>query len=160
MSIRARRPGLCDPQCVNCCFSTFDEPMTKDCEKCGPRLRDIERQKKIADKQTAEIVEKGKTVTFENKTDTAFDVSVGIVFHKSGLYRISITDEKVSVEVEQERTAGPKRGKWERWVANEDQTNSLWRCTSCGRVVADRKYFLWKYCPNCGARMETDHGPD
>jgi len=53
-----------------------------------------------------------------------------------------------------------KTGKWERWVSNEDQMNSLWRCTSCGIVVADRKYFLWKYCPNCGARMEADHGPD
>lgn len=49
-----------------------------------------------------------------------------------------------------------KTGKWERWVSNEDQTNSLWRCTSCGIVVADRKCLLWKYCPECGAKMEVD----
>ena len=57
-------------------------------------------------------------------------------------------------------SAEPKHGKWEHWVSNEDQTNSLWRCTSCGTVLADRKYFLWKYCPNCGAKMEADHDTD
>ena len=48
-----------------------------------------------------EIAEKGKTIRFENKTDVAFDVSVGIVFHKSGLYRVSIVDDKVTVELVQ-----------------------------------------------------------
>lgn len=53
-------------------------------------------------------------------------------------------------------SAEPKTGKWERWVSNEDQTNSLWRCTSCGIVIADRKCLLWKYCPKCGARMDKE----
>ena len=52
MGIRAMPRGMCDPQCISCSFSTFDEPFKKDCEKCGPRLRYIEEQKKKIDKQT------------------------------------------------------------------------------------------------------------
>lgn len=42
-------------------------------------------------------------ITFENKTDTAFDVGCGIVFRKSGLYRVSIVGRHMSVAVEPER---------------------------------------------------------
>ena len=41
-------------------------------------------------------------ITFENKTDTAFDVGCGIVFRKSGLYRVSIVGRHMSVAVEPE----------------------------------------------------------
>lgn len=41
-------------------------------------------------------------VTFENKTDTAFDVDCGIVFRKSGLYRVSIVGRHITVAVEPE----------------------------------------------------------
>ena len=47
-------------------------------------------------------------ITFENKTHTAFDVGCGIVFRKSGLYRVCIVGKHVSVSVEPER----KKGKW------------------------------------------------
>ena len=105
--------------------------------------------------KTEEIVEKGKTIMFENKTDTAFDVSVGIMFHKSGLYRVSIMDEKVSVKMEQERTAEQKHGKW---IWKGEEGDSRWMCSECKckeyvptcNGVPD----IWEYCPNCGARME------
>lgn len=45
-------------------------------------------------------------ITFENKTDTAFDVGCGIVFRKSGLYRVSIVGGHMSVAVEPERKQG------------------------------------------------------
>ena len=43
-------------------------------------------------------------ITFENKTDTAFDVGCGIVFRKSGLYRVSIVGRHMSVAVEPEQS--------------------------------------------------------
>lgn len=84
-------------------------------------------------------------ITFENKTDTAFDVCCGIVFHKSGLYRVSITGRHMSVAVEPER----KTGHWIPFGEN------LYQCSNCGAVrkqIAFSEYF----CPNCGADMRED----
>ena len=83
-------------------------------------------------------------ITFENKTDAAFDVGCGIMFRKSGLYRVSIVGRHMSVAVEPER----KTGKWE-------DNNNIWMCNKCGKWIdilqgdADMNF-----CPNCGARME------
>ena len=97
--------------------------------------------------KTEEIVEKDKAITFENKTDTDFDVSVGIVFRKSGLYRVSIVNDKVSVEVEQER----KHGKW---TSDGIIDGGFWICTACKHVTyASGAHRVYKYCPFCGAEM-------
>ena len=45
-------------------------------------------------------------ITFENKTDDCFSVDVGIVFHKSGLYRVTVDGKHTSVEIEPERKTG------------------------------------------------------
>lgn len=84
-------------------------------------------------------------ITFENKTDTAFDVCCGIVFRKSGLYRVSIVGRHISVAVEPER----KRGKW---------INA--KCSACGNLAPfwpmASTYYHTDYCPNCGAKMRED----
>lgn len=42
----------------------------------------------------------------------------------------------------------PKRGKWLNYL----KEGLKWKCSECGS-----KYTTpWHYCPNCGARMESD----
>lgn len=48
----------------------------------------------------AEFVSKedtGDSIIFENKTDSTFEVSAGIVFHKSGLYEVSVYDNRTII---------------------------------------------------------------
>lgn len=91
-------------------------------------------------------------ITFENKTDTAFDVGCGIVFRKSGLYRVSITGRHMSVAVEPER----KKGKWihERLASTTGGSYPVVRCSICQNTMP----FEWEthYCPNCGADMRGE----
>lgn len=39
----------------------------------------------------------GDPLIFENKADCSYDVSVGIVFHKSGIYKVSIDGNKTTI---------------------------------------------------------------
>lgn len=71
-------------------------------------------------------------ITFENKTDTAFDVGCGIVFRKSGLYRVSIVGGHMSVAVEPEReneTVGCNGCRYD-WFGDP-------RCSRCARSFQD-----------------------
>lgn len=43
-----------------------------------------------------------------------------------------------------------KRGNWE----TEDLLPKLWRVCSCCGYTAARNYKKFKYCPNCGAKMD------
>ena len=43
------------------------------------------------------IIDINDQIVFENKTDSNFDVGVGIIFHTSGLYDISISGNRVIV---------------------------------------------------------------
>lgn len=90
-------------------------------------------------------------ITLENKTDTAFDVDCGIVFRKSGLYRVSIVGGHMSVAVEPER----KTGKWVDVNTRilPDKLYKPKKCSNCGK--RKEKYVTWNYCPNCGAKMEV-----
>ena len=93
-------------------------------------------------------------ITFENKTDTAFDVGCGIVFRKSGLYRVSIVGGHMSVAVEPER----KQGQWLPDNNNVYETRFVCSCCKKSEVVPTigfTKYIpLWDFCPNCGAKNE------
>ena len=42
----------------------------------------------------------------------------------------------------------PKREKWEHYL----KEGLKWKCSGCG----SRYTVPWSYCPNCGARMETE----
>lgn len=91
-----------------------------------------------------------ESITLENNTDTSFDVGVGIIFWKSGLYRVSVDGKHVSVKIEPER----KKGKW--LVYGDIPTT----CSCCHEdwdkyVNGDIWYSdeLPKYCPSCGCQM-------
>lgn len=45
----------------------------------------------------AEYVNENKPIIFKNETDSDFNVGVGIVFRKSGIYEISINDKTTTV---------------------------------------------------------------
>lgn len=43
------------------------------------------------------IVNVGEPVVFENKTDSDFEVDTGVIFHKSGLYEVSIIGKRIII---------------------------------------------------------------
>jgi rubrerythrin len=52
--------------------------------------------------------------------------------------------------VREQPTVGTvKRGKW------INQSPFDWKCSVCGYEV--EQYIHFKYCPNCGAKMESDN---
>lgn len=50
-------------------------------------------------------IEEGKKIIFENNTDSIFGVETGIVFHKSGLYDVDISNNHVVISKVDERKA-------------------------------------------------------
>ena len=48
-----------------------------------------------------------------------------------------------------------KRGKW---IGIDDYPHEDWECNRCGGIVYETQtpYEEYKYCPNCGAKMEVD----
>lgn len=85
----------------------------------------------------------GDPITFENKTDDSFIVAAGIVFRKSGLYRVTIAGKHTSVEIEPER-------KKSRWVNVND--SNVGTCASC--LARGRAWM--NFCHNCGADMKGE----
>lgn len=100
-----------------------------------------------------ETINVDEPIIFENKTEASFDVSVGVVFRKSGLYRVSVYGNNVSVQKEPERMKG-------RWNFIGD---NMFECTCCGVVYTtqqldglrnyDTDPYAPKFCSNCGADM-------
>lgn len=70
-------------------------------------------------------------------------------------------DKKISLEdalyaLEQLSSAEPKRGEWQKFNYSD---GDVMECTNCGyRDWRDRwlEDEVHNYCPNCGARMESD----
>lgn len=70
-------------------------------------------------------------------------------FKPDGEYEYIIPPEKIkAILLEQYRPKG-------RWITDIEDIN-YGKCTNCGWVgdVADNIYY--KYCPNCGAEMESE----
>lgn len=86
-------------------------------------------------------------ITFENKTDTAFDVDCGIVFHKSGLYRVSIVGRHISVAVEPERKTG-------RWI--KISPAGIYECSECHGHIMTKDIDCYDFCHKCGTKMEGE----
>lgn len=102
-----------------------------------------------------EIVNIGDPVIFENNTDSDFEVSVGIIFYKSGVYNVSIEGNKTIVS----NVGKSKIGKWinkkyyfENCYAECDQCHKQTRgITEDGGFGFH--YSFYNFCPNCGVKM-------
>lgn len=81
-----------------------------------------------------QAVNKGDPIIFENKTGSAFDVSVGIVFHESGIYEVSIAENRTVVSKVMERPPAQ---------------SEIIRCKDC-------KWFNDIGCANCAVRIVDD----
>lgn len=86
-------------------------------------------------------------IILENNTDAGFDVGVGIIFRKSGLYRVSVDGKHTFVEIEPER----KEGKW-------IDTGSGQECSECLAIQYGYDSFRY-FCPFCGADMRGEQNP-
>lgn len=50
-----------------------------------------------------------------------------------------------------------KTGKWERKYSRPGVYADLcWHCSICGGKFSDTYANMWKYCPDCGAKMEEE----
>ena len=45
----------------------------------------------------------------------------------------------------------PKTGRWIKTIGENGITSAV-RCSECG--LEDNRYMLFRYCPNCGAKMK------
>lgn len=83
-------------------------------------------------------------------------------FGGRGLVIIGYDDKLYAVAHEQivplpdDATIEPKKGKWLLHEYPDGYYHT--ECSECGKVYSENVYFLRKpnYCPNCGARMESD----
>lgn len=98
------------------------------------------------------LVRENEPIVFENKTDSSFDVSMGVVFHKSGIYEVSILGNRTVVSKVTER----KKGKWiDAYPDIEPNPMFMYGiCSVCGceQAISDKLNF----CPDCGADMRGE----
>lgn len=51
-----------------------------------------------------------------------------------------------------------KSGKWERhYIRPNVYKDLLWYCSACGIGCGYNNAFMFDYCPNCGAKMESEN---
>ena len=63
--------------------------------------------------------------------------------------RLEELDERVAIMSE------GKTGKWERHYSRSGVLSDVfWWCSNCGEKCLDNWANKYKYCPNCGAKME------
>lgn len=107
-----------------------------------------------------QFVSIGEPIVFENKTDCSFDVDVGVIFRKSGIYKVSIVENRISISKITTRVDADVRtdvrenihGTWlKRTHKGTPFVDSI--CSNCGKAY-DLYPLNYNYCPNCGARME------
>lgn len=107
----------------------------------------------------AEYVNEDKPIIIKNETDSDFNVGVGIIFRKSGIYEISINDKTTIVTKVSER----KTGRWIPCTKNglplsemayrEGQKWYGYKCSNCNFIYKGNALTESPYCKKCGARM-------
>lgn len=99
----------------------------------------------------------GEPIVFENKTECKFEVCAGVVFHKSGVYEVSILGNRTIVSEVPKR----KTGEWIEYDSDEDKYDVI-KCPCCKHTFTVDAYHWtdigfvkddFKFCPNCGAKM-------
>ena len=104
------------------------------------------------------IVDVGDPVFFENKTDSIYEVSAGIIFKKSGVYEVTIVGNKTRVTKVTERKHG-------HWIVDRPNPNYspfdgsseyFCKCSECGATIGDSKRFSNLFCYHCGTEMDEE----
>ena len=101
----------------------------------------------------AEYVNENKPIIIKNETDSDFNVGAGIVFRKSGIYEITVTDSTITVTKVSERKTG-------RWIPHLQDARGYadeYECSACKRFVHfpyPTRICDYEYCPYCNAKME------
>lgn len=84
-------------------------------------------------------------IVFENKTESKYEVCVGIVFHKSGIYEVSVVGNRTIVS----EAPKPRTGHWINGCCSECGEHApFWSMAST--------YHLSKFCYGCGAKMQEE----
>ena len=91
-------------------------------------------------KHEEKVVNIGDSLIFENRTESAFEVSAGIIFHESGLYDVSVADSKTIVSRVQEKG-----------YRNKSKVVANGNCIVCGKPLGGNRLFV---CEECGAKLE------
>ena len=96
------------------------------------------------------VLDKIKEVCFSNKW-IKYRVNYGSKWIRD--YLIDFIERMPSVQPEQ------KVGKW---AGFDEYPQEDWECNCCGKIVITgcsdvNPYDEYKYCPNCGAKMEGDN---
>ena len=97
------------------------------------------------------VIEVDESVIFENKTDSDFEVSAGIIFHKSGLYDVSIVGRRTIVSKVERTNAKERTGKWIK--DDGDWFETMFKCSECGALIKKEDKFRSFFCYHCGADM-------
>lgn len=71
------------------------------------------------------------------------------------MYRPTL--DEVSEMIKVIPSAEPKTGHWIKTISENGVTSAA-RCSKCG--FEDNRYMLFRYCPNCGARMVEQESED
>lgn len=91
-------------------------------------------------------------IIFENNTDSNFEVSAGIIFHKSGLYNVTVHNKHITVTKYPERKEG-------HWIDKRNDNDYIaGSCSLCGweAHLYEDDVVGMNYCPNCGANMKFE----
>lgn len=97
------------------------------------------------------IVKKGDPIVFKNNCEYSFDVDTGIIFHKSGIYEVSIVGNITTVSKVMDRN----QGEWipftytikDDWYQDKE---TRYRCSLCNKSTIHNS----RFCPNCGGKMK------
>lgn len=65
--------------------------------------------------------------------------------------------DQVLHDIQQMETADVVPVVYGEWMENENFNDGFWTCSACGFVSeADAAPYLYRYCPNCGAKMRAE----
>ena len=93
--------------------------------------------------------------------EKAYEVLSEYYHHKTEIQHKALREALDRVPTEER-----KKGKWihGRELSREMIGNVItaifyegWKCSECHCLVQEEREPLWKYCPNCGAKMEMEH---
>lgn len=99
-----------------------------------------------------QFVNVGEPIVFENKTECSFSADVGVIFRKSGIYKVSIVKNRISIS--EITTLNALERKCGEWVTVKGSNGKDYRkCTNC--LHTQEITGLLNYCPICGADMRN-----